>query len=132
MSPSELLAGVSLLAALGSLALLVSVSRAALDARSHAEDVRRRLVRAAAARSEVARLAAVRTETVAGAVDLGSAVARLGHETVAGLSFRLLDAATGGRTRGFKKRHDSVADAIYGAIADVTDDLRGRGIADES
>ena len=122
-----LLSSLALLAALGLVALLVVTARTTVRVTSHAEEVRRRTVRAAEMRAEAARLAAIRSETVAGAVDIGSAVARLGHETVAGLSFRLLDLATGGRTRTIKRRHDSIARAVYGAISEATDELRGRG-----
>lgn len=121
------LSSLALLAALALVALLVTTTRATVKAASHADEVRRRAVRAAEMRAEAARLAAIRSETVAGAVDIGSAVARLGHETVAGLSFRLLDVVTGGRTRTIKSRHDSIAKAVYGAIADATEELRGRG-----
>lgn len=122
-----LLSSLALVAALAVVALLTVTIRAAVRVNSHAEEVRRRMVRAAEQRAEAARLAAIRSETVAGAVDIGSAVARLGHETVAGLSFRLLDVATGGRTRRIKSRHDSFANALYGAISEATDELRGRG-----
>lgn len=121
-----LLSSLALLAALATLALFVITTRATVRATSHADEVRRRLVRASEQRAEAARLAAIRSETVAGAVEIGSAVARLGHETVAGLSFRLLDVATGGRTRRIKRRHDSIANAVYGAISEATDELRNR------
>lgn len=121
------LSSLALVAALAAVALLAITTRATVAATSHAEEVRRRLVRAAETRAEIARLAAIRSETVAGAVDIGSAVARLGHETVAGLSFRLLDVATGGRTRKMKSRHDSFANALYGAISEATGELRTRG-----
>lgn len=124
-----LLSSLALVAALGVVALVVVTARAVLTAGSHAEEVRRRMVRAAEMRAEAVRLAAIRSQTVAGAVDIGSAVARLGHESVAGLSFKLLNAATGGRTRRLKKRHDLFADALYTSIAEATEDLRSRGAA---
>lgn len=127
MSLTDLLPYLALLAALATIALVVRTTRATIDASSQADEVRRRLVRAAEQRAEAARLAAIRSETVAGAVDIGSAVARLGHETVAGLSFRLLDVATGGRTRPIKRRHDSFANALYGAISEATGEMRNRG-----
>lgn len=127
MSLTDVLPYLALVAALGAAALVVVTTRATISASSQADEVRRREIRAAEMRSEAARLAAIRSETVAGAVDIGSAVARLGHETVAGLSFRLLDVATGGRTRRIKRRHDSIANAVYGAISEATGELRNRG-----
>jgi hypothetical protein len=92
--------------------------------RQAAEEAERDLVRLAARYDEAARAASLRAP-IADAVELGSGLARLGHGTVAGVSFRLLDAVSGGRTRGLRRRHDALADAVYGAIEAAADAVRG-------
>jgi len=93
------------------------VVRMALPIRTRAREAQRRAIRALTARAEAERLISIRTETVASAVDLTTAVARFGQETVAGMSFRLLDAAAG-RRRSRRARR-AIADTASAAGLDL-------------
>ncbi|UDY22347.1 hypothetical protein [Nocardioides sp. Kera G14] len=138
---ADLLARLLVLAALVAaglaIGLVVITVRGWLAASAAAEDVRRQLLRRAAWREEATRLLALRSpladsaQRAADAVDLGATVTRLGHETVAGLSFALLDAipATRGRTTRFRRRHDEIAGRFYSAINDATTTARRAGRA---
>ncbi|MFT4264226.1 MAG: hypothetical protein QM572_12640 [Nocardioides sp.] len=125
--------------------LTVRLARGWLAATSEAEDVRRLLMREAAWREEAARLMAIRApladgaQRAADAVDLGATVTRLGHRTVAGLSFAVLKAipATRDRSARIQTGHDRISGRVYGAINEATDSarrasrsLRGDGVAD--
>jgi hypothetical protein len=117
----------ALVLALASALVLWRAATSWLAARRASDSLRRLLLRRAAATSEAARVQAGRVP-VADAVDLGATVTRLGHETVAGLSFAILDAipATRGRSRRIRERHDRFAARLYDAIDSTTESRKPR------
>ena len=119
--------GLVLLATLLSALVMRSLlaTRAALDGAMRAEHryrswsaERDRYLRS---RTNIANAAQSTTE----AVQLGSAVTQTGHQAIAGIPFGIIGAIPGLSKRSNRVRdvHDSIAEAVYGTIAAVSEGI---------